>query len=442
MPNQFGIETPQEAVQRVRDQFRQNQQDFANSNLSNNKYALAGQSLANIFGGTIKKTLDTRAARKSAAGRLAKEHGISQQEARAMAKEQVPREFHEVRRAKQMKAASGVAEDTYARLQPVIGGQRAQAASMTVMASQLRIQGFPTEATNMTLQAEDILKAEDARELGVKQAKATFDKTEEGIASSKANREHLGVQSIEDLASSEEILRAKIDDSDDPNEIEGLHRQLSAVQGRISKLNFISYSDADYERLLSSGAESKMRLEQLDDVMLDERLGSIEDLLIESDGKLASTGLGRLGAGSAQFLENYLGVDPGTYGADTLIADVSELKGSAAFVSAAIRHALTGAAMSAQEAPLLEPFLATPGESLSAQLAKVRVIRAYTQLDIETRQRFMDSPGVGRQWLKAEQKRAEAAQKAPANQGAVDVAVSDTLTNVDNILKARSGNTQ
>jgi len=389
MPDQFGQETPQEAVQRVRAGFAQQRAQFNRSALANNKYALLGQSLGNIFGGTIRKSLDTRDARKSEAQRLYDAGGINMKEARAMAKESVPRDFREVRRAKHFKEASSVATNTFAQLKGVIGPVRAQAAADTVYAAKLRSMGYPDDATKLTMRADASLKAEDQADIGRRKLKADLRSSEATADLDELKVRDHGLHPVEQMTATAERLKARIDawTPADPDSIEVLNEKLEWNTGMRSALIFRSHSDADLKRL-GQGASDRIQLDILDDTLLLERMTGLENVVLNHKGKFAATTVGAFGAGFASFLEGTFGLDPGTYGADTLISDVQEISSNAGFVSAAIRHALTGAAMSAQEAPLLEPFLAQPGDSPTQMLAKIRAVKKYTALDIKTRTEF------------------------------------------------------
>src|SRR5690606_20692906 len=61
-------------------------------------------------------------------------------------------------------------------------------------------------------------------------------------------------------------------------------------------------------------------------------------------------------------------------------------------VSAQIRHALTGAAMSAQEAVLLTPFLPEVKDSKTTKLAKIEAIREFATLAPEIRKAILADP--------------------------------------------------
>ena len=91
MPDSFGFETPQEAIARVRERFSEQQTDLGRTALGSSPGGQAGIALGQIFGPSIRKSLETRSARRSEAERLVRETGLSKQEARARAKQRASR---------------------------------------------------------------------------------------------------------------------------------------------------------------------------------------------------------------------------------------------------------------------------------------------------------------------------------------------------------------
>lgn len=384
MPNQFGLETPQEAQARIAQGFALQRDRFQNSAMAANKPWAAGQALGSIFGPALRKTLDTRAARRDESTRLQEDLGISVQEARMLAKDSVPRDFAAVRQAKTMQKAGTAATAQYNELLGTgMNERRAMAASMITMSATLRKLGFPEEATNQTIQANALIQAEDDRDLKIQQVKGEISNT----ASTEAHR---GITEFTDLSNYRERLVAEKENTDDPHEIDRLNREIERHDGRLSILTTRSLSDAD-ERALGVGASDKIQLEILDGQLLDSKFEMLEGIVNDLSGTWATTKVGALGAYAATRLEAWMGVDPGTFGAEDLISDVGKYKSMPSYVSSQLRHDLTGAAMSAQEQPLMEPFLPSPGDSPSTMLYKIRAVRAYTQLDIRTRQEFANA---------------------------------------------------
>ena len=371
---------------------------------------------------------------------------MSMQEAREAAKENVPRDFSQVRRAKQFEKASTTAQSTFANLEGVLGTERAQAASETVMAHQLRRMGFDTEASAMSMQAADRLKAEDLREINLRKVKAEASGAELDLQNTRDIMANRGKSELQQLVDEREILLTSIDTATDIDEITSAERELGAVEARIDKLNFISLSDADERKLSKAGLNKQ--LENLADLeQQDADLALLEGILNDQKGSLASTSFGRFGARTAGFMELHFGLDPASISADTLISDVTSIDGSAAWVSAAIRHALTGAAMSPAEAVFLQPFLATPGEPLSKMLGKVQVIRRFIALGIEGRRALIqansDNPATGDQWVERELRRADnytpPYKKSKADPNDATSATEAGIAIIDAILKEQGG---
>jgi signal transduction histidine kinase len=292
--------------------------------------------------------------------------------------------------------------------------------------------GFQNEATAMTLQAQEIMRAEQDRERELEKAKVDLSATRARTDLTLAQTGDVGATGFTRLLDAREAKIAEIETSKDPDQIALLQSELGYIEGNLAKQNFISLSDAD-ERALSKAALGKVNLELLDSELLDTRLGELEGVLRGHKGSLASTAIGRFGAGAVERMEAFFGIDPGTYGADTLLADVQEIGSMAAFVSSEIRHALTGAAMSAQEAPLLEPFLATPGDSISKMLAKVETVRRYTQLDIAQRKAFLNAPAEAAHWMREMSKQVEKEAKNTSTAGGSSI--SDEADSLDGKLE-------
>ena len=439
MPDIFGNPTPQEVQQQILQSQAETRAAYAQGQSGVGR---GGFAIGQALGGAFRKTLDTRGARKSAAARLVEETGMSVDEARKLAKQSVPREFNQVRQAKQLEKASSVASFVFETQAPHIGVPRARAQQARVMSIQLRRLGMDTEANALTEQADAMEKAEIDRQLNVDKVKAGIESTRANTRKTESEIDEKDDTAFIDTVQTAESLRAKIETETDPKVLESLERQLGYVEANIAKQNNISLSDADAAMLNNSG-ENKLALEYVDQKLLEQRLLTLKDVLVEQKGSLASTAIGRFGAGAAGFMENTFGLDPGSIGADTLIGDVNEISGSSAFVSAEIRHALTGAAMSPAEAVFLQPFLSTPGESISKNIAKVDVILKFTQLDIKARQALIENPEtLGQTWLESEAARSErefnkARKDAPTTDR--DVSVTEGLSRVQQLIRAAEG---
>ena len=432
MPNVFGLETPQEVQQRMLDESRER---FLEGQKSESSGARVGASLGAIFGGTIRKSLDTRKARKSEAQRLVESTGMSVSEAREQAKENVPRDFAEVRKAKRVEKAMASAQETLDTLTPVLGVTLATAAAHFTAARQLRELGMRSEAQAMSMKGVELRQEEEIRLIALEDAKVT-------LAQKRATLNETGDISFTDLLDNREEAVALIDAEEDPDKLEALELRKGDIEAQIAKLNFISMSDAD-ERALSKSGRSKVAGELVELQSVDNKLAAIEGDLVRLKGDVSQTKWGELAAETAGFMEKWFNIAPETIGADTLIEDVTAIQGGGAFVSAQIRHALTGAAMSAAEAVYLEPFLLNPADNLSTKLAKVRVVRRYMQLDIDTRNALINNKAAGDRWLsdnerlaKQDIKDEKKSRKAATPR---DDTVASGLSTVQGLIKAAEG---
>lgn len=162
--NVFGLETPEGALARVKARFAQRRKDFFASNASTDHGRRVGQAFADIFGPAARRALDTSVARKAEQERLIAA-GTDPEEARKQAKASIDPQFAEVRRATAMQGLGVEAQgqiDTL--LDSGVAPAKAQAVGMLTMARRLEGQGFRQEATQMRLQAGELLQADELRE--------------------------------------------------------------------------------------------------------------------------------------------------------------------------------------------------------------------------------------------------------------------------------------
>ena len=244
MPDAFGQPTPQEVLAGIRSQVSP-QQAFARAGPSAG--AQAGVSLGNIFGGSIRKTFETSRDRRAAADRIVQEQGVSPAEARAMAKEQVPRDFTKVREAKAQKAAGEAAQDLIEKRQGTIGIVMARVEGMQLIARQLRKVGMDDEATQMSLSANTLKNEEFARLAGVEKAKQAGLQAQAALKKTEVETARIGLPTIDKLLGYEENLIALLDTNDDPDERVTLNRYLDITQQSIAKAVFISRTQADVD---------------------------------------------------------------------------------------------------------------------------------------------------------------------------------------------------
>ncbi len=419
MPDQFGQETPQEAIARVRQSFVDQQVRFAESPLATTSGGQAGQALANIFGGAIKRRLDTRRARQSEAARLVEETGISQQDARELAKQNIPLQHAEVRKASRMSKAAGEARKLIEERTPIDGPVIAQAKGMILQAQKLREMGFHTEASTMTLEAVKIKNNEQERLLEVEKVKAATAASRAATALSTARLNEIGDTPFIDTVQKAEALReeitAKVDASADATEIESLERQLGHIDSQIEKLNAITGTTEYDPSSLSKAGKNKQAEKLIELNILFGKADEVERVLVENEGSLAATIWGRMTSRALGFMEDKFARLPSESEQD-FMQRVTDIQGGSAFVSAQIRHALTGAAMSAAEVVYLEPFLPQPGDSLSQMLMKIRVVKKYTALDIAFRRELLENEISGNRFLETASRQAtrEIAREARA----------------------------
>lgn len=236
MPDAFGNETPQEAIERVRSGFRDANARFQDSAAFASPGAQAGQALANIFGGTIRKSLETRGARSAEEDRLIAA-GMSPGEARETAKKTVTRDFNVVRKAKRMERATQGAQELIERLTQTVGADMARASGMRLAAIELRKQGFATEATKLTIQADEIVKAERERREGLLDAKSVRSKREaDRIKVVQETEEGAGLAPLQKQQLNRESLEAQLDEEADLDKRTRIQRDLDDVNQLIEKI--------------------------------------------------------------------------------------------------------------------------------------------------------------------------------------------------------------
>ena len=445
MPSEFGFETPQEVLARLRLEDQERRLAFGKTALGQSPGGQVGQSLGSIFGPALRRASETRAFRKSEAQRFVEATGVSQREARQLAKQNIPAEFAQVRQAKDVQKAGQ--SSVKLRDELIRNGTSvvdAQVAGMFSMASTLRNLGLNDQATELSLQATQIDNAEQLRLAKIEDMKADLNATRANTLNTLDHIANRGETAFTKLVNKQSSLIAQIDTSDDPQEIADLEREKGNIEGQIAKQNFVSLSDADERQLLSRAGTNKVAGEIFELEVVDNKLASLEQTLLDNKGSFASTKWGEIAAASASFMEQWFGIDPASIGADTLIGDVTAIKGGAAFLSAELRHELTGAAMSPAEAVFLEPFLAGPADSLSKKLAKVRVVRKYTSLDIAKRTELLNDALAGSKWLVEAEKVAleEIALEKLGRTSAtsLDERVTGAVSRVDELIREAEGN--
>ena len=298
MPDQFGFETVREVNQRMRAERAARSQQAIQSG---SEGIQAGQALANIFGGTIRKTLETRGARKTEAERLVSETGMSQVEAREQAKQNISRDFNQVRRAKQIQTAQQASASIVQKLTPIVGAAEAQATAMIDIAAKLRaIPGLETEATRLTIEAGKIREAEELRKLNLSKLKADLRSTEVSTEKTEEEIEQVGKTGIGKLLDEREVLIANIDDSEDADEIRAFEAELKITNQKIAKEVFIT-GTSDTDAQFNPGALQKKTLSDLEASLLEG--GNQMDLLTSIGETFKPEFLTYMGQGGARLLE-------------------------------------------------------------------------------------------------------------------------------------------
>jgi len=135
----------------------------------------------------------------------------------------------------------------------------------------------------------------------------------------------------------------------------------------------------------------------------------------------------------ASFSKDFIGFMEGTFARkpseteQAFVERVQEREGKPAIIAAKVRHALTGAQMSAFEIVYLEPFLPSPSDPISKQIAKLKIVRAYTQLDSDTRLAMFNEGLTGRYF------------GTPNPEAQRDASDGNPLKSLDDAIKAAGG---
>jgi hypothetical protein len=165
MPDQFGFETPKEALARVRKGFAESREKVLSLGQSASPGVQFGSSLGVIFGPMIKKRLDTRRARKEERARLMQFGELSPEQATEVAKQRISPEFQEVRDAKKLESISATGRGIVDTL--ITNGvppQRAQAVGMFEIAQRMSDAGMNQQASALRVQAGSILEEQGQKE--------------------------------------------------------------------------------------------------------------------------------------------------------------------------------------------------------------------------------------------------------------------------------------
>jgi len=349
MPDSFGQKTPQEVLAAIQANVANSRAAFAKTAAGQSAGGQAGLALAAIFAGPLRKTIDTRRARRSEAERLTEESGMSPKEARAAAKANVPRDFASVRKAKAVQKAMSESQEIIKKQTPIVGVQFATYAGRMNASRALRKLGLDDEATQLSLGARAEFDNELKRLASVKDAKAKTAATVASTEESIARRGQIGVSEISELLNEKESILAQIDSASDPAVQRSLNDRLLIVNQNIAKKNYLfGKTDADlFAANLTKPTVNKLQANLMD-------AGNQLDL-ITNIGKLYQpeylTWIGQGRAGITAVLEKAMipvGVDQKKFLADYSSFKRSSLDGLNRYIKL-----ITGAQMSEAEASRL-----------------------------------------------------------------------------------------
>jgi hypothetical protein len=322
-----------------------------------------------------------------------KQEGLTEDEAKAKARGTIGFGTSDARKAERMQKATASVTDVMARISPVAGPQRAQAVGNLMMSQELRKIGMHAEAARLAQDAALLIQEDDARLLGVREAKAK-------TVTAERESEIVGATSFRQNQLQRELLLGKLANPENtPAENERINVQIGELDAKIDK------DTAIVGRTQQDVADDPTAMRQLfSDFTTDLVLLEGLDLADSSLDDLSTYEATILGAGEARFrafLEKIFGIEPDETSA-AFIARIVASKGIATLVAAKIRHSLTGAQMSQFEIEFLKPFLPSPGDSRTMMKAKIAAVRAYTQQSADIRLQLIESKTLG-QFMKGHQ---------------------------------------
>ena len=390
MPDVFGQLTPQEVLQKIREGSAASRQAFADTAAGQSKGGQLGTSLGIIFGGTINKALDTRRDRKTEAARLMKENGLTEDEAKKLAKENIGFGFSKVRDAQKMQKITTSAQEVMAKISPQVGPMRAEAVGKLMVAETMRKLGNTAQATKFSQEAAVLLQTDDARLLELRKLKSE-------VRISERKEAVVGATSFRQNQLQRENLRGQLalpEKTDE--ERERLLVQIGELDSKIEKDSTIvgrSQFDVGNDPVAMRGLFEDFTT----DIVLLEGLDLAKGMLTDITAYEASF-IGRQEARFRGFLEDKFAIEP-TESSKEFMNRVIASRGIPTLVAAKIRHSLTGAQMSQFEIEFLSPFLPGPGDSRQTMLGKIAAVEAYTQQTAEMRLNLIQSKTLG-QFLK------------------------------------------
>jgi hypothetical protein len=400
MPDAFGNPTPQEVIQGIQSQSRQS---FLQAQQTGSPGVQAGASLAALFGPAIKKTLDTRRARKDEATRLMRTKGLDRAAAEEQAKASIGREHAEVRRARTVQEATLGMQEFMDNLPRSIPLDMRNAQGKLFLSNRMRNMGLTTEANNLALQANEEMAAAEQAQLERDNLKARTRATTAQAAVAEAELPFVGATPFLQNVLQKEQMIARLNDPQSNLTQEGrdsLMRGIGHLEAKILKDETIVGRTEDDVRQ-DPTLMRKLFNDISDAEVLLANLAEADEALAELDS-FDSTVIANWTKDFLGFMEKTFGRKPDE-GEREFMNRIIEKQGKPTIIAAKIRHALTGAQMSAFEIVFLTPFLPQPSDSPEVMRGKMEVVRQYTQLDVDTRMamfqrnitgRFFESGGV------------------------------------------------
>lgn len=386
MPDQFGNLTPQEVIAGIQQRSRQS---FAQAQATGGPGAKAGASLAAIFGGPIRTTIDTREARKQEATRLMRVKGISREQAQDEAKQTIGRERTEVRQARRIQDATSEMQEFIAGLDTDIPIGVRQAQGKLFLSNRMRNMGMVTQANALANQAQEDMKAEELRSAELDNLRARTRSSGASADVSEAELPFVGATPFLEDVLQLELTEGQLNDPQSQLtqfQRDQLMRRKGHLEARIYKNEQLPPGKTEHDVRNDPALMRKLFSELSDSQVLianiDESIAQLGDLDSFDSTVWAGYAKDSLGA-----MERWFGRKPDE-GEREFMDRIIEKEGKPTIIAAKIRHALTGAQMSAFEIVFLTPFLPSPDDSPTEMIGKMRVVRDYTQLDVDTRKQM------------------------------------------------------
>lgn len=378
MPDAFGNLTPQEVLQNIRQQQRAR---FAQG-MTGGPGVQFGTSLGAIFGPTIRKTLETRKARKKEEQYLMDYHGLTQDEARAKAKASIGRQFAAVRRAEDIQEAGSDVQEFIESLPPTIPADMRQGQGMLYMANRLRSMGLVTEANNLATQARTVITAAEKSAAEMENLEARTASTRASTAETLAGMEFIGTTAHGKNIIQRERYAAELRDNDrlTPEQRKIYKRAMDHLDAKMLKDEQLTPGMTEFDVLNDPVSARKLFTQLSDNAVLSSEIDTSINQLEEGLSRFDKTVWADIAAKGIGFFERYLGREPNESETD-FIERITNKKALPALIAAHTRHKLTGAQMSQFEIKYLEPFLPAPNDPVPLMISKLKALKQYTQLE-------------------------------------------------------------